>query len=197
MGIFKKPFFWVFFLIVVTVILFTLIYSPNISKKNTNPTPSKISSKISAKSGSCLILEEKYCSASKLINWTYQDQTYKIIGFNLPEGTPIFSPIDGSVGKAKENGQPFNGLLAEIPPSTSNSTSLSFIGDLQFEGGMSSINVKKGQVIGYVGKTGTVNFGGYNLIIWVTQFSPSTQKFFTPEDVLNKLLPRFKNNEKQ
>lgn len=142
----------------------------------------------------CVILPDQYCSQAELIDWTYQGQTYKIVGFHLPQGVPLFSPMDGSSGKAnmdqKPNTGPFHGLLAGIgKPTDPSLLSFNIMGDLKFDN-MLSLDVKKGDLIAYTQDTGIRNLGNYNIIVMASQKDPNSNGFTTAEDMLRTMFPQ-------
>ena len=190
-GLLKKPVFWIGIIIVLIIGLLIFILQPNTPKNLQSLSPKLLQkSKLSVKPGTCLILEQKYCTAGKLLNWNYQGQTYKLVGFRLPPDVPIFSPIDGQVGKAKA-GEPFSGFLADVAnyeQITPTSSGFSFIGDLRFDN-MLSLNIKKGDIIGYTQDSSVRNFENYNVIFLISRRDPATGKFYTPGDALRKLFP--------
>ena len=114
----------------------------------------------------CQILPEKFCSQAELIEFNYQGKTYTYVGFRLPSGVPLLSPMDGQVAKAEiVQPSPYKGFLATVmDPNNPTSGSFGFVGDLKFPN-MLSINIKKGDIIGYAQNTETENFGNYNLLV--------------------------------
>ena len=139
----------------------------------------------------CVILPDEYCSTAERIEWKdKQGNTYEFIGFRLPPDVPIFSPIDGQVGKAKA-GEPFSGFLADVAnyeQITPTSSGFSFIGDLRFDN-MLSLNIKKGDIIGYTQDSSVRNFENYNVIFLISRRDPATGKFYTPGDALKEYFP--------
>ncbi len=165
-----------------------------ISKPYSQNIPKNLSSRVSEKPrsgpkpGNCLILEQKYCSQAKLIEVKKEKQTYKNIGFHLPAGAPLFSPIDGNLGKAKVNEpSPLHGFLAIVNNSNDpRLLSFSIYGDIKFDN-MLSLNVKKGNVIGHTQNTGVKGFGDYNIVLQVTRLNPGKNGFITDEELLRKM----------
>ncbi|MBI4092116.1 MAG: hypothetical protein HY427_02845, partial [Candidatus Levybacteria bacterium] len=66
----------------------------------------------------CEVLPQEFCSQGERVVFTHEyldppvSETF--IAFNLPEGVPIFSPVDGLVEPLQESGDPFSGLLLWI-----------------------------------------------------------------------------------
>ena len=160
-----KFLFWViFFILLIIAFIALLLYTPN--RRNLLNPPRKTHAPITAKPGSCLVFEEKYCSQAELIEFNYQGKTYTYVGFRLPSGVPLLSPMDGQVAKAEiVQPSPYKGFLATVmDPNNPTSGSFGFVGDLKFPN-MLSINIKKGDIIGYAQNTETENFGNYNLLV--------------------------------
>jgi len=141
----------------------------------------------------CQILPTEYCSQYEVINWKYQGREYKLLGFNLPPGTPIFAHKPGkelATADFGENGL-FKGFLVEVEdPDNPNDlkTSLEFIGDLSFakyEWG----KIKQGDIIATIQDRGIKNFGEYNLIIQA--FKGKFPDLETNTELLDKFFPNF------
>ena len=71
------------------------------------------------------------------------------IDFSAPIGTPIYATADGKVSKAKRSGG--YGKLVEIDHGFGYKTRYAHMHDFEVRKGQ---NVKRGQIIGYVGNTG-------------------------------------------
>lgn len=173
----QKPFFWIVCFVVLLISIPVAFFY--LSKYFTRPTPQAPTSinqtapPVTAKPGSCLIVEEKYCSQAKLIDWTNPSgQKMKIIGFDLPADVPLLAPIDGQVVKIKlPNGEIIKGLQAIVLNPNSNTTlTYNFFGDLRFNNTL-TLNMKKGEVFGYTQKTGIKNAGNYNLLFGIAKGS--------------------------
>ena len=199
MGVlFKKPIFWIGIIIVLIIGLLILVLQSTSPKNLKNISP-KISekSKSGPKPGTCLILEQKHCTAGKLTDFNYQGQTLKIVGFHLPPDVPIFSPIDGSFGQTnmdkKPNTGPFHGFIALVfKPSDPSLLSFSIMGDIKFDN-MLSHDVKKGDLIAYTQDTGIKNLGGnYNIIVTADRKNPNGNVpiTITDEDMLRTMFPQ-------
>ncbi len=166
-----------------------LPFAQNLPLFSSLPQKSQLQSvpkKIVVKLSSCKILEEKFCDKAVLIERKASDgSVVKMIGINLPSGTPIFSPVDSQVLKSE---LPASGvykgkqaLMGGAVVSDSSFPSVSFRGDLKFDS-TSTQNAKKGDVIGYAGDAGINNFG-YNVVILIGAASENAQnveKFLKP-----------------
>ena len=197
-GLLKKPFFWIGLIIVVIIALLILALKPSNPKDIQSSSPKLLQkSKLTVKPGTCLILEQKHCTAGKLTDFNYQGQTLKIVGFHLPPDVPIFSPIDGSFGQTnmdkKPNTGPFHGFIALVfKPSDPSLLSFSIMGDIKFDN-MLSHDVKKGDLIAYTQDTGIKNLGGnYNIIVTADRKNPNGNVpiTITDEDILKTMFPQ-------
>lgn len=139
----------------------------------------------------CEVLPQEYCSQAERVVFTHEylnppvSETY--IAFNLPEGIPIFSPVDGLVEPLEESGDPFSGLLLWIRYQGRYDDKIApFIrGDIRVDS-MVQRNVKKGDVIGYTGNTGVRNLGA-SLLFTVGMETPNGPA--TNEEFLRELFP--------
>jgi len=183
-SLFKSQTFWTILLIIASLVLLVLTF--------TLPLWRKYQDSAKNKPGSCLVLGEKYCSKFKVINWKYQGREYKLLGFNLPPGTPIFAHKPGkelATVDFGENGS-LKGFLVKVEdPDNPNDlkTSLEFIGDLSFakyEWG----KIKQGDIIATIQDRGIRNFGEYNLII--RSFKGKFPDLETNTELLDKLFKR-------
>ena len=130
----------------------------------------------------CQIIPQEYCERAKLIEFKYQGVDHKLIAFNLPEGTPLYSPKDGQLFTGEFNGEPFNGPFGSVQDPKNG---FSFIGDVNIT--LLPQAVKKGDQIGTIQNTGITNFGEYNLIIFTTRANAQGTGPETDEEVLNTL----------
>ncbi len=161
--------------------------TPTAEPTKTPPTPE------AKKDVPCTIVPEKYCSQGELIytkNYLGQPEIY--VGFHIPANEPIFAGKDGQALKAKI-GQPsaLQGLLVTIiDPNLGdpNATAYTVVGDLRLDS-MSTVNVKKEDIIGYTQDTGIKNFGDYNLIVTIRRLDPSVGHAVPAEDLLRELFP--------
>ncbi len=190
----QKPAFRILVLVAVAVILIPLVFyffkKPILSLLSVNLFDKPQSTKLIGP-GKCLILEEKYCSQAKVINWTNPaGQKMKLIGLDLPEGTPLFMPIDGQVAKVKmPDDNVWKGVAAIILDLQDQTLEYHIVGDLKFEN-MFSLNKKKGEIIGWVQKTGIKNAGGYNVIFYILR--GTGRETVVAEDELEKMFPVIK-----
>ena len=139
----------------------------------------------------CEILPQEYCSQAEIIELDYQGVTYKNIGFHLPAGVPLFSPMDGNLAKTKVS-EPshLHGFLAAV--NNANDPTLlafAFYGDLGFDNMLSS-NVNEGGVIGYTQDTGIKGLGDYNIVLQVTRLNSTNDGFVTDEELLRRMFPQ-------
>ena len=116
--------------------------------------------------GSCLILEEKYCSTGVVIG---ELMGGKLIAFNLPAKTPVFAGLSGEAGwgtlTIDSEGIPYPSVRVGI--NGRNVRTFFYYAEEQI-----LHNVEKGEVIGYLGlkllpsPTILIKDGGeYNLVI--------------------------------
>lgn len=156
--------------------------APSPSTQSQSPTPTV------AKPGSCLIVEEKYCSQAKAIN----GQPMKMIGLRLPVGVPLFLPSDSQVPKTKLNESVvfFKGYRADLfDPGNPKALRYSFSGDIKFND-MLTLNMKKGEIFGYTQDTG-IDMVGYNLIFYAYEIGPDKHQVIN-EEVMKKMFPTLK-----
>lgn len=168
----QKPIFWTVLLVILIVLipLSFYLFKPQILSSlpylSSKTQPAK-TTKLTVKPGSCLVLEEKYCSQAEVIDWTGPTgQKGKMIGFHLPPEVPLFMPIDGQVAKAKLPDGVINGFEAIVFNPSDKTLRYIFDGDLQFDN-MFSLNMKKGDVFGHTGKTGIENAGSSNVLFYI------------------------------
>lgn len=135
----------------------------------------------------CVILPQELCDSGELIEFTSDTGLkLKMIGFNLPVGTPVYSPRDGAVALGAQvlNGVNGNFLIIADPKTPTNSGI--FFGDLSFPVSIDSV-IKQGDQIGSIQDTGIRSFDKYNLL-----FRPNTVvngAAATDEQVLEQLFP--------
>ena len=176
----QKPFLWIFLFVDAIIgisILIVKSYSPN-SPKN---LPSRVSEK--PKPGSCLVLEQRYCSQGKLVDWKDPNgTTYKFIVFNLPNGTPVLAPFKGDFyPNPTGEGNPLKVPTSSLAdPSGNYKGTFIVMGDINFNN-QQQHPVSKGDTIGYVRNNGINIFDG-NLALTFTSSQGSD------EQMLNKLL---------
>src|SRR3989344_4767152 len=191
MGFIRKPFFWLAILIVIIIALGFSIFNFEPNLINISSPNKKFTSKSykKPKPGSCQVLEQKYCSEGKLIEWEFQGIPRKLVGLRLPPNVPIFAPRDDTIRKTTVNQpSPFAGFMATLLALGRPVPSYAFYGDLRFES-MIEQKAKKGDIIARTQDTGTKMFGDYSVVLWVSQTDPETKKAFTPEDLLKEMFP--------
>lgn len=144
------------------------------------------------KPGSCLVLEEKYCSKGKPI---YKDDRLVFIGFKLPKNTPIFSPFAGGVSNTPAFNLEKNGQKKVYPGSSVTSAEKIFaLGANRSKRSFSAIyygvyssekfpneSVEKGDAIGYISQEKIEAYGDYNLLVFYSQFSPEKKMYSLDE----------------
>lgn len=187
----RKPEFRMIFFVVLASILISLsLYLFRDSIRSLLP-PALLGKPQTAKPGSCLILEEKYCSKAEVIKrQTAQGLTIKQIGFRLPARAPLFMPVDNQVTKAKLNDEIifYKGSQAVVfNPNNHSTLRYKFIGDLQFEN-MLSLNMKKGEVFGYIQDEG-IEMLGYNLVFYIADIGSDNMEEENIEE-MKKLFPK-------
>ncbi len=125
----------------------TPVPTPTIEPPSANPVP-----------GSCLVLEEKYCSTGVRVIPVE-------LAFKLPEGVSIFSPFDGA--------------LVVVPPEAKGAVKGNIVrvytgiepGDIKFliQGDLEPVRgngpVREGELIAKITNTGVTVFGGYSVSI--------------------------------
>lgn len=200
MGIFwQKPLFWIIVFVVLTAAIPLLFFYlkhtilPNPSSSPTSKSSEETQPAVATKPGSCLILEEKYCTQAKLIKrQTAPGSTVKMIGFRLPPEVPIFLPSDGQVAKTKldNNVVFYKGYQAIMfNPNSPNTLRYKFSGDLHFDDMLSS-NLMNGDIIGYTQDTG-IDMLGYNLIFYPYNIGSDRQEIINEEEI-KRMLPAVK-----
>ena len=112
------------------------------------------------KAGTCLVLEQKYCTGGKLTDWESPDKIkYKFVIFTLPSGTPMLAPYDGDM-IPNPSGE---GNILKVPSASIFDTTgkkgaiFTVMGDIVFIKQTQYV-VKKGDIIGTVGETGVKIF---------------------------------------
>jgi hypothetical protein len=120
--------------------------------------------------GTCLLVEEKYCASAEFIY--VEGSRDPILGFTLPAGTPIFTPIDGVMttiflNNPKNSENPYRGALVRhftTPNSTIGLISVNVIANP-----LTDINqnqeIQQGDILGYVSGEPVDIFGSRNLIV--------------------------------
>jgi len=199
-SVFKKPLFLLLCAIIITIIGVVIISSKNTTKKSAVPaissTPiSKSAFSTNAKPGSCLILEEKYCSKFSLVDDPYF-KGEKAIAYKLPKNTPIFAPVDGGFSSpftfaikdsSTEKNERYPGVTITILKTGTKTIDkiygFVFFGETEKQ---APKNVIKGNLIGKISEKSISKIGDYNLIIFITK-STTPNVFKNDIDSLLKL----------
>lgn len=138
----------------------------------------------------CRILDPELCKTAELIETkTAQGAPVKMAAFRLKENDSIRSIGTFQVAKA-EIAQPatFKGYSATLTNPNDRSLTYTIIGDLKFDN-MLTIDARDGQIIGRIGNRGVINFGEYNLVVYISRLDPNTRTFSSADDVLENLFP--------
>ncbi len=158
--------------------------------RKTVPSPivSKSTNSIQiANSSSCIILKEEYCRGGKVLEKQINGQKYEVIGFNLPSGAVIFSPVEGMLIKGKFSGSPFVGPFGLVKQTVNKS--FYFVGDLQFDNN-NTVDVKPGDVVAHIQKIKVASLEGYNFLIFAGRLDDSNKIPISDKEFLRTL---FKN----
>lgn len=204
MGIFwKKPLFWIIFFLIILIIIPLSFYFFKDTIISLLPSSIKTETQAPAepKAGSCLILEEQFCSKGQFVEAKNKEDKPEIyIGFDLPSDTPIFSIIEGQALKGRI-GQPSaieGSVVVVMDPNLQNNTPILDVrGDLwlsdkpedpenpEDKEDMETRNVKEGSIIAYTRNTGIKNFGKYTVLITIRGSSSKEGA----KETLSKLFP--------
>lgn len=153
--------------------------SPDVSPSQSPSTSPSI--KPNVEPVDCQVISKDLCAQAEYA--VLKDTTF--VGLNLPPGTNLLSPIDGrqtTVKIAQPNS--VQGYRLSISPED-NSFAYSFIGDIQSEDKF----IQAGKVSGLIGNSGLKNYG-YDLIITINRFNPTTKASHVDIDMLRKLFPK-------
>lgn len=142
------------------------------------------------KPGSCLVFEKKYCDSGEVFKY----QEYTMLGFNLPEGIPIFSPFDGQLNTSRAyfNDETYDSISVIKNPDlhAPNQSGFSILGAVEsiiepdlFDRAPVSI----GEIVAVIGSVSTNLPNGYNIVISMETYDESV-RFLTPD---NELLREF------
>ncbi|HOF50549.1 MAG TPA: hypothetical protein PLH22_02615 [Candidatus Colwellbacteria bacterium] len=123
-----------------------------------------------SKPGTCLLVEEKYCSEARFIY--FEEARDPILGFKILAGAPVFAPTDGSTAPISMDNpsspnSPYSGILLRhfvIPNSTAGLISVNVLANPLSDMNQNS-EAQKGDVLGYVSENTVDAFGDYNLIV--------------------------------
>ncbi|OGH35111.1 MAG: hypothetical protein A2958_02455 [Candidatus Levybacteria bacterium RIFCSPLOWO2_01_FULL_38_13] len=181
----KRLLFWIFLFVAIIAGLSLFYFKPNTIKNS----PSGISER--PRSGTCLILEQKYCSQGKILNSENLAGTkIKLLGFHLPEGAPIFAPYNGSLSTGKGNTFNKDSLNATVSnPDDQSIPVFTVIGDLRYPSSSSFYPVKKGEIVAYAQNAGITVLGDYNVVITFSIKDPNKGTLGTDEAILKQLFP--------
>jgi hypothetical protein len=149
------------------------------------------------KPGSCLILEEKYCKRGKLLTSPGRDGDM-VVGFNLPQGTIVFSPDDGyfssvlSILEKKPNEKTSPAILIE---STKGSQVYYYrlVTNLSKEEMWKSKKVGKGEALTILNDENIDFFGDYNLVFSLIGYDKSEEKIILTQEEVKKMFNLIKN----
>lgn len=150
---------------------------------NSRPTP-----------GSCKILEEKYCKDLTLIN--FPGSEFKIVAFNLPIGTKVYSPVNGESqwGKMPVRAISYHSRTISVP-SRERPEIAQYSYNLAFQTADNKYftnipkTVKEKEIMGTISDIKMEEFGDYNLIVVVHDRSSKDLKNrqLDSEKLLNKV----------
>lgn len=151
----KKSIVIIFILLVILFFIafayFFFINNKNNPIKNQNTIVKNLSV-----SGSCKILEEKFCSTGKFITKKIDGKDYIYVELTIPPGTEIKSPISGQLAKGNTI-TPFAGSFAIVRPPHITESAAIYYGDIEFDNMMNS-DVQAGEIIGRSKGNGLIYF---------------------------------------
>lgn len=157
----------------IRLILIILLISLVIFYLNKNSNTVFVNNDINQKPGKCLVVEEKHCKNFDLITSPFSNIKNSFVGYRLPVGTKIFSPVDGFASNVssfnffKSQKKSYPGVTISVPNSNIRDAE-SFYVFAYFESNKNqSGTVRKGDVIGTVSNKTISAFGNYNLIFYV------------------------------
>ena len=168
-----------------------VIETPTLTEPATpSPKPSPTETEVSPTPVNCEILPQKYCSQGKLVDWTNPlGVQWKLVTFNLGDGTPIYAPFDGSLFQTEGPGN----LISPNAPGLSiynpdNSTAPVFIltGDIKLND--QQYTVRKGDIIAYTQNTG-IKVLDSTIALTVTVADSATNTTKTDEGMLKQNFP--------
>ncbi len=152
---------FVFAITIIIILLASLLFIFFVFKPSLNNKANNINSLETIKPGSCLILEQKFCSKGEV----FEDPRFPgrtFIGFNLPKDTKIFSDEDGITTFSKVNTFGIVNAILSTSSSPDKSTT-SIWGDVKFT--KASGIIKIGDETGVVQDTGIKINGKYNVVV--------------------------------
>lgn len=152
---------------VVVIVIGVMIKNGNIK------IPDRVSFSSAPKPGSCLLLEERYCSGARFLYVNnLRGSKDPILGFNVPAGLPVFAPIDGEISlisadNSEDSNNPYKGVLIRRflrPNSISGLIDVNIISN-PLERINENLEIKKGDIIGYTSDNPMTDFDNYTLIV--------------------------------
>lgn len=135
----------------------------------------------------CEIVPQEYCKDAKLIDFEYNGQHFKVIGFKLPAGIPVFSMAEGKIFTTIASGNPFDGSYTDLIRNGSQAP-ITIAGDYSFEKPSQS-DVTNGTKIGVMKDSGITNLGDFNLIFSPALKSPDGKGFISDDSLISQMFP--------
>lgn len=169
----------------------------NFNKKQTtltpiSPTPTSLPKFISQ--SSCVVLDEAYCKAGKVVN--YQGKFFGL-AFKVPKDAKIYAPFKGVVDASKTytlDKKQYLSLTVDfqlLPKADKDNTSFSAV--TFAESIFSDNKTEQGQDIGKVSEKTISIFGDYNLVLRFERFNPKTKLLETDFDLFKKYFDYVQN----
>lgn len=118
----------------------------------------------------CEILPDEFCRGGQLLEVQSGGGAYIYVGLNVPAGTPIYTPIEGTLFKTEGRGTPFRGFGAQVS-NAEMTTAVLIKGDVSYET-MAYEQVDAGQQIAAVGDRGIEGLLGYNFVHTIMVTTP-------------------------
>lgn len=158
----RKLFILLFLILTSLAVIYLIAYRFNLLNNlplvsNSNPS----------RAGSCGFLEEKYCNQGKVEKVNIYGRNFDVVGYSLPQGTPIRIPFNGSIVTAeytKESDFPLKGNFAILNKEDKFSDAVFIVGDISFPQTY-ELTRELGVIIGTVSGNTKTNLNGYNVII--------------------------------
>ncbi len=133
------------------------------------PSPTPTPENKPGQPGSCLVLEQRYCGTGDLV---IQGTA---IGFNIPPGTPIFAPFDGTKETGTKAGK-YRVVLVTVYSDDKHDKIVLDVEMWPVDVSITGSTVKKGEVIAKTSSIVVSEAGNYNLAV-----RPSVGSFTAPE----------------